>query len=161
MENMMNGTSMGIDWPSKPVVKEPKRVKLLNNWILSGITMIAIDALTSRPVRGWIATKMLPLKEGVELSIQGHGVCILGTPRISENVIPVIDDWILADMGRIRGFYSGTKIVYSSESFNNQIKRNKYGFAQNVTPGTFFQDSLIGLIKLGTPMNNETDRTII
>ena len=156
-----NSTSMGFDPSTPPPVKEPKRVKLLNNWILSGITMIAIDALTNQLVRGWIATKMLPLKEGVRLRIQGHGVCILGTPRIPENVIPVIDDWILADMGRIRGFYSGTKIVYSSGSFNNQIKRNEYGFAQNVTPGTFFHDSLIGTIKLGTHMNNETDRTII
>jgi hypothetical protein len=161
MENMTNGTTMGIDWSSKPVVKEPKRVKLLNNWILSGITIIAIDALTNQPVRGWIATKTLPLKEGVDISIQGHGVCVLGTPRIPEGVIPVIDNWVLVDMGGIQGFYSGTKIVYFSGSLNEQIERNNSGYAQNVVPGAIFKDDIIGPIELGTCMSDETDPSII
>lgn len=161
MENMTNGTTMGIDWSSKPVVKEPKRVKLLNNWILSGITIIAIDSLTHQPVRGWIAIKTLPLQEGADISVDGHGVCILGTPRIPKHVIPTIDNWILEYPGQINGFYSGTRIVYRSESIIDQCSLNEHGYVQHLYPGTILQDEMIGPIVLGTCMPTETAEDII
>ncbi len=160
MDTNVNGTSMGFI-PTPGWEKPTKQIKLLNNWIISGITVIAIDALTNQPVRGWIATKTLPLQEGVDISVQGHGVCILGTPRIPKDTIPVIDDWILADPGAIIGFYSGTKVRYSSGYINEQITRNEHGFAQNIYSGAILQDKLIGPIRLGNEMSDETDASII